>query len=115
MGSSLSRSTTPMKDEEKDALPALPPNCEYICTCTTPYHGLPVPLEASLTHEDSADWYASFFEQAECVPHRDGKHIIVRWPAEYNDLPGRETTGWPCLKMMRVYQRLKGECRRIVR
>ncbi|KAF1923448.1 uncharacterized protein M421DRAFT_425820 [Didymella exigua CBS 183.55] len=94
-----------------DALPTQEP--EHI-----QYHGLPVTAEASMTRDDSQTWYAVFFEQAECVPHRDGKHVIVRWP----NLPrghihdyGRESTGWPVVKMQNVYRRLGEDNARIVR
>lgn len=83
-----------------------------------PCYGLPVPAEASMTRGDSQAWYAAFFEPAECVSHRDGKHIIIRWP----NLPrghihdyGREFTGWLVVKIQNVYQRLVEDQARIVR
>jgi hypothetical protein len=82
-----------------------------------PYHGVPVPIEASTTHEDSEDWYADFFEVASCAPHRDGKNVIIRWPAmprgHMHD--PRELEGWPVVKIRKVYQRLGGDHPRIVR
>lgn len=66
------------------------------------YYSLPVSAEASMTRDNSQTWYA----QAECLPHRDGKHVIIRWPS----LPGwhihdcgRELTGWPVVKIRNVY------------
>lgn len=70
-----------------------------------------------MTREDSQDWYATFFEKAQCVPHRDGKHIIMRWPhlARGEVQEYRELAGWPVIKVRNVYERLGGDHPRIVR
>ena len=67
-----------------------------------PYHSLPVLSEVSMARDDSQNWYTVFFEQAECVPHRDGKHITIRWPhlsrGHIYD-HGRRLIGWPVVKI----------------
>jgi hypothetical protein len=115
MGSVFSITNTPTENEPHtnqimDTLPTQEPDHR-------PYYGFPVPTEASMTRDDSQTWYAVFFEQAECVPHRDGKQVIIRWP----NLPrghihdyGRELTGWPVVKIQNVYQRLGENHPRIV-
>jgi hypothetical protein len=116
MGSTFSTANTPTETEAHthqtmDVLPTQEPEHR-------PYYGLPVPAEASMTRDDSQTWYAVFFEQAECVPHQDGEHIIIRWPSlprgHIND-DGRELSGWPVLKIRNVYQRLGEDHARIVR
>jgi hypothetical protein len=77
------------------------------------YHGLPVSAEASMTREDAQDWYTVFFEEAYCVPHRDGKHIIVCWPHLSRD--SRVTKGWAVIKVRTVYDKLGVEHPRIIR
>lgn len=116
MGSAISTTEMPTEEEPHtgqttDALPSQEPKHR-------PYHGLPVPAEASVKRDDSQTWYVVFFEHAECVPHRDGKHIIIRWPhplrGHMHDY-GQELTGWPVIKIQNVYQRLGEDHARIVR
>jgi hypothetical protein len=82
----------------------------------SPYHGVPVPAEASIRREDSEDWYAYFFGVASCAPQRDGKNVIICWPAmprgHMHD--PRELEGWPVVKIRKVSQRLGGDHPRIV-
>jgi hypothetical protein len=116
MGSAISTTNLPTEEElhtgqTTDALHSQNPKYR-------PYHGLPVPAEASVKRDELQTWYAVFFEQAECVPHRDGKHIIIRWPhpshGHMHDY-GRDLTGWPVIKIQNVYQRIGKDHARIVR
>lgn len=116
MGTTFSTTNTSTRNEphtsgRTEALPTQ--ETEHL-----PYHGLPVPTDASMTRDNSQTWYTDFFEQAQCVPHRDGKNMIIRWPAlplgHIHDY-GRELTGWPVVKIRNVYQRLGENYDRIVR
>jgi hypothetical protein len=82
-----------------------------------PYHGLPVPAEASTVPRDSQDFYAEFFEKVSCALHKDGKNVIICWPKEP---PGvvpdpRSSEGWPVTKIRKAYERLGEEHPRVVR
>ena len=115
MGSAISTTNMPPEEEPHTGQTTdVPPTQEPE---HRPYHGLPVPMEASMKRDDSRTWYAVFFEHAECVPHRDGKHIIIRWPhlprGHMHD-SGRDLTGWPVIKIQNVYQRLSKDHARIV-
>ncbi|XPS77573.1 hypothetical protein M3J07_009601 [Ascochyta lentis] len=79
-----------------------------------PYHGNTAPEKASRTPDESKTYYASFYEKAECVPHRDGRQIIVYWiPQKVCD--PRETDAWAVNRLKRVHEMLSGNHPRIVR
>ncbi|KAK2746089.1 hypothetical protein FQN57_003429 [Myotisia sp. PD_48] len=42
------------------------------------------PDEVSQEPEDCKSWYAEFMEQAYVAPHRDGKSVVLFWPAKWN-------------------------------
>jgi hypothetical protein len=69
MGSAFSTTDTPADNE---------PRTDQIMDAFStqelenrPYHGLPIPAEASMTRDNLQNWYAVFFKQAECVLHQD--------------------------------------------
>ncbi|KAF2111821.1 hypothetical protein BDV96DRAFT_498756 [Lophiotrema nucula] len=87
----------------------------------------PTDLQSPLLHreaaEDAHSWYEDFFDKAYCVPHADGKNIIICYPSDESYgkssfVPNpREEEGWGVDKVRRVYERLsEGEgCQRIVK
>jgi hypothetical protein len=78
-----------------------------------PYHGNPTPEEASLIEEDSKTYYADFYEKALCVPHKDGRQVIVYWVPERWENP-RETPAWAVKRLKKLYERLSSDHPRIV-
>ena len=86
-------------------------------TISSPYniHGNPIPTEASIAPEDTQDWYTDLWEKACCVPHKDGKSIIVFTPAETGYPDPRVRAGWPIIRLRQAYELLGEDHPRIVR
>lgn len=79
-----------------------------------PNYGNPVPKEASRAEEDSETYYADFYEKACCVPHRDGRQVIMYWIHDEWENP-RETPAWAVKRLRKMYERLGTDHPRIVR
>lgn len=79
-----------------------------------PYHGNPAPEEASRAEEDSKTYYADFYEKACCVPHQDGRQVIVYWIPDKFENP-RETPAWAVKRLKKLYERLSSDHPRVVR
>ncbi|ORY10243.1 hypothetical protein BCR34DRAFT_353819 [Clohesyomyces aquaticus] len=87
--------------------------------------GDPENIQAALQHltlhPAAADgiqiWYAEFFEKAYCVPHMNGKGVIICCPDDRFVQDPREQDGWPVENVKILYERLgeSKECARIVR
>jgi hypothetical protein len=72
------------------------------------------PIEASRAPEDTHNWYYDFFEKLFCIPHKDGKSMLIVEPPE--DLPdSRERPGWAIKRLRGAYELLGDGHPRIVR
>jgi hypothetical protein len=72
------------------------------------------PVEGSRAPEDTQYWYCDFFETLSCIPHKDGKSIlIVDPPDDLHD--SRERPGWPIRHLRGAYELLGDGHPRIVR
>ena len=83
-----------------------------------PYYGLGVPNEASTTRDDSMRWYTEFWEQAYCIPHRDGTSVIICCPDNGHEPNQREEDpedGWAIKCLRATYQNLPTDHARIAR
>ena len=64
---SKTRTRSSLTDEEKANLPSQTDGHGPHYGKHLPYHGFDVPLEASISPEDSTTWYADFFDLAWCA------------------------------------------------
>lgn len=72
------------------------------------------PEEASRAREDVKDWYCDFFESLFCIPHKDGKSIVVTdTPDDWPD--SRARPGWAHKRLRGAYELLSDGHPRIVR
>jgi hypothetical protein len=90
---------------------------DTLSVLSSPYtvHGNPIPKEASTAPSDTQDWYADFWQKAACVPHIDGKNVIVFDPEERGDPDPRVRVGWSVIRLRQAYELLGGEHPRVVR
>jgi hypothetical protein len=74
------------------------------------------PDEASTKPEDTDDSWPNFWDKAECLPHKDGKSIIIWESNDTSDYPNpRVRAGWPLIRLRQAYELLGGDHPRIVR
>lgn len=73
------------------------------------------PQEASRAPEDVQDWYDHFFETLFCLPHRDGKSILIVEPPDDFELDSRARPGWAHKRLRGAYELLGEGHPRIVR
>jgi hypothetical protein len=72
------------------------------------------PIEASRAPQDMHKWYYVFLGRISCIPHRDGKSMLIVEP--YDDFPdSRERPGWPIKRLRGAYELLGTDHPRIVR
>jgi hypothetical protein len=91
-------------------VPKSPPK-NYLLPC---FSEEDFPLEGSRNPEDLQDWYDHFFEKMSCIPHKDGKSILIVTPPD--DFPdSRERPGWPNKRLRGAYELLGDGHPRIVR
>jgi hypothetical protein len=69
------------------------------------YLTVPLPEEASTAPQDRRDWYYDFFEQAYCIPHRDGKSMIIFTPPDDPVCPNPRIRGnWAAKRLRKAYE-----------
>jgi len=65
------------------------------------------PQEASRAPEDLEDWYSHFFETLCCLPHKDGKSILIVDPPDDDYVPStRARPGWAGKRLRGAYELL---------
>ncbi|KAJ6194670.1 hypothetical protein J3E72DRAFT_403195 [Bipolaris maydis] len=73
------------------------------------------PEEASTAPEDVQDWYSHFFETLFCLPHKDGKAILILEAPEDIEPDSRARPGWARKRLRGAYELLGEGHPRIVR
>jgi hypothetical protein len=74
------------------------------------------PDEASTKPEDTDGSWPNFWEKSDCLPHKDGKSIIIWETDDDSDYPNpRVRAGWPLIRLRQAYELLGSDHPRIVR
>ncbi|KAH7093063.1 hypothetical protein FB567DRAFT_587509 [Paraphoma chrysanthemicola] len=73
------------------------------------------PEEASRAPEDVQDWYSHFLETLFCLPHKDGKGILILEPPDDFVPDSRARPGWARKRLRKAYELLGDGHPRIVR
>ncbi|KAJ8110047.1 hypothetical protein OPT61_g7000 [Boeremia exigua] len=73
------------------------------------------PQEASRAPEDVRDWFYDFFEALSCVPHKDGRSILIVEPPDGFESDSRARPGWARKRLRGAYELLGEGHPRIVR
>lgn len=73
------------------------------------------PQEASRAPEDVQDWYYNFFEILFCLPHKDGKGILIVEPPDDCVPDSRARPGWARKRLRGAYELLGEGHPRIIR
>lgn len=73
------------------------------------------PEEASKAPEDVQDWYSHFFETLFCLPHKDGKAMLILEAPDDFVPDSRARPGWARKRLRGAYELLGKGHPRIVR
>lgn len=73
------------------------------------------PQEGSRAPEDVQGWYYDFFQTLSCLPHKDGKGILIVEPPDDHVPDPRARPGWARKRLRGAYEILEEEHPRIVR
>ncbi|KAH7083221.1 hypothetical protein BKA63DRAFT_146653 [Paraphoma chrysanthemicola] len=73
------------------------------------------PKEASRAPEDVEDWYSDFLETLVCLPHKDGKSILIVDTPDYFVPDSRTRPGWARKRLSKAYELFGDGHPRIVR